>query len=76
MTQRQLTHRVARILSSRVACEPCPQVLPSHAERYAITLWFFDADERERALSKAGAEERGAWDATEAIHGIRTRAEA
>ena len=71
----ELTYRVARILSSRVACEPCPQVLPSHAERYAITLWFFDADERERALSKAGAEERGAWDAAEAIHGIRTRAE-
>ena len=50
------------------------QVLPSHAERYAITLWFFDADERERALSKAGAEERGASEA-EATQRIRTRAD-
>ena len=24
-------------------------MLPSHAERYAVTLWYFDADERERA---------------------------
>ena len=25
------------------------EVLPSHAERNAVTLWYFDADERQRA---------------------------
>ena len=24
-------------------------MLPSHAERFAITLWYFDGEERERA---------------------------
>ena len=34
------------------------EVLPAHAERYAITLWYFDADERARAKrqDESGAE--------------------
>jgi|EP00908_Phaeocystis_cordata_P014867 hypoxia-inducible factor (prolyl hydroxylase) len=28
------------------------EVLPAHAERFAITLWYFDGEERARALEK------------------------
>lgn len=28
------------------------EVQPSHRTRYAITVWYFDADEREIALSQ------------------------
>lgn len=28
------------------------EVQPSHRTRYAITVWYFDADERESALSR------------------------
>jgi len=41
------------------------QVLPSHAERYAITLWYFDGEERERA-QQTGAETTAETNAAEA----------
>ena len=41
------------------------EVLPSHAERYAITLWYFDGEERERA-QQTGAETTAETNAAEA----------
>ena len=40
-------------------------MLPSHAERYAITLWYFDGEERERA-QQTGAETTAETNAAEA----------
>ena len=36
------------------------KVLPAHAERHAVTLWYYDADERQSALDKGSANIPGA----------------
>ena len=52
------------------------EVLPAHAERYAITLWYFDKDEYRRARLSGAASDQTDEAEQEAIEGEIARFEA